>query len=1124
MQWSLASLPQILTKQGGSDMLAVITPACLARMKIPHLVDLFHAERISKKNVIVSVELLDVPTIGPSPGNSYNAQLTYDLSTHFEKIPLHVNCESTKNFPPRLAPAEVKMIEKKSTRRLSRRHRLSWWPFVLIFTAACLAVGYYEIKTSTMQAKFISGYAANLRYRVADGASDKIIFPKKGPYDIRLGYVQLPAFLDKLLQNGMVISRQARFSEPLQNYAEKGFHIPYSEKSQAGLHILDATGESMYRMINPKRVYNDFFDIPYKIVQTLLFIENRTLLSDQFPKTNPAVDWGRFAKALVVQAGELVSLDMPAMGGSTLATQMEKFRHSDNGMTVSAKEKLIQMVSASVRAYQDGEDTSLFRRQLVLDYVNSVPLSAAPGFGEVNGLGDGLFVWYGTEFDEMNRLLNLKDPTGVDLEKQALLIKQVVSLMIAHRRPSFYLVEGRKELAILSNSYVRLLAQNGSISEALSEAAQAQPLFFRNFSNNGAARQIVNNKGVNVVRNRLGPLFDTSLYSLDRMDVTVTSTLNSRLQEQVNLYLKNLEKSDVADGYGLVGKYLLTPDQADELSYSFTLFERTPMGNMVRVQTDTTPLPFDINEGSKLELGSTAKLRTLATYLEIIAELHADLAARSQDELKNLMEQTRDTLSRWVGFQLLQNPSLQLKALLEAAMLRPYSAHPGERFFTGGGLHTFGNFRNEDNNRIATVTEALQYSLNLPFVRIMQDIVRYTQASQWENNRQIVIDDNDPRRKEMLDKFIDRESKVFLTRFWNKYRNMNADQRLETLLAGMNPRALRLTIVHRHLLPEADQDAYIRFIRGHLPTSTLTNRQLAAMYEKYQPGSYNLQDMGYLAAVHPLELWLLDYLRRPGDLTLQDAIMKSTEVRREVYGWLMRTKAKNARDSRVRIVLEIDAFSDIHRRWKNMGYPFGHLVPSLATALGSSGDRPAALAELMGIILNDGKRIPTHRFTEVAFARDTPYETIALRPTPKPVQVLRPEIAQVLKETLGKVVSEGTAKRLAQSFQQGDGLPLAIGGKTGTGDNRIINSSSSGQKSSSRALNRTATFVFYLGDNHFGTLIAFVSGRSANAFSFTSALPLQVLKGMVPVIQPYINTENQKISAIAGMTRSPDGG
>ncbi len=985
-------------------------------------------------------------------------------------------------------------------------------PFLLLFgtvvVAVCVAGGYYEIKTSTLQAKFLSRYGAGLRYYVADGPSDKIVVPQKGPYDIRLGYVQLPIFLDKLQKKGMIISRQARFSESLQNYAENGFYIPYGEKSQAGLQILDSSGQSMYRMINPKRVYGDFFDIPYSVVQTLLFIENRKLLSDEYPNINPAVDWGRFAKALVVQAGELVGIDMPAMGGSTLATQMEKYRHSDNGLTSSAGEKLIQMASASVRAYQGGEDTTLYRRQLVLDYVNSVPLSAAPGFGEVNGLGDGLFVWYGTDFSEMNRLLNLNNPLGFELDEQARVLKQVISLMIAHRRPSFYLVGGRKELAILCNSYVRLLAQNGTIPEPLSEAAQAQPLFFRDFVKNGAAPQIATNKGVNVVRNRLGPLFGTSLYALDRMDLAVTTTIDSRLQEQISLYLKNLENPEVADSFGLIGKSLLSADQTDNISYSFTLFERTALGNMVRVQTDTTQLPFDINEGSKLELGSTAKLRTLVTYLEIIAELHTDLSRRTPAELDAVMRQKTDPLTSWVCSQLLQNPALALNPLLDAAMLRKYSANPGERFFTGGGLHTFGNFRKEDNSRLATVTESLQYSLNLPFVRIMQDIVRYTQASQWENHRQIILDDKDPRRVAMLDKFIDKESRVFLSRFWTKYRNKNAEQRLETFLASMNPRLMRLTIVHRHLLPNADLATFIRFIRHQLPNAVLTDRQLATMYEKYRPGAFSLKDMGYLAAVHPLELWLLDYLQQPGDVSLQDAIQKSQDVRREVYSWLMRTKAKNARDSRIRTVLEVDAFSDIHRRWKNMGYPFDHLVPSLATALGSSGDRPAALAELIGIIQNNGQHIPTYRIAKVEFGKDTPYATIVDLPPPSPRQVLLPQIAKVLKETLGKVVSEGTAKRLSNSFAQEDGSLLAIGGKTGTGDNRIV--TSSGHKTSGRALNRTATFVFYLGDNHFGTLTAFVNGRSAGALSFTSALPLQVLKGMVPVLQPYINDSKQR--------------
>ncbi len=1002
------------------------------------------------------------------------------------------------NLPP-LPPTRQRTPPKKSRR---------WWPYLLFLAVvaggAAAAGGYYEIQTSTLQARYISQFAGRLAYHIDEGESSSIVFPKKGPYDLRLGYVQLPAMLDKLKQKGMRVTSQTRFNHDLRKYAEYGFFIPFNEKSQAGLHILDANRTSMYRMINPKRVYADFSEIPAPVVQALVFIENRDLLSDQFPKVNPAVDWGRFSKAVIVKTGELVNIKLPSMGGSTLATQTEKFRHSDNGITSSIADKLVQMASASVRAYRHGEDTSGFRRQLVLDYVNSVPLSAAPGAGEVTGLGDGLFVWYGTEFAELNRLLGLKDAKGHELQEQARFLKQVISLMIAHRRPSYYLIRGHSDLGALSNSYARLLAQSGYISPALSEAVQTQSLVFRNFTENSAAPQIATNKGVNVVRNRLGSLFETSLYDLDRMDITVTTTLFNRLQEEVGRYLKSLENQNAAGSKGLLGKYLLSPDQTDDLCYSFTLFEKTPLGNMVRVQTDTTDMPFDINEGSKLELGSTAKLRTLATYLDVIAELHAELIKLRPSLLNTLSQRQPDTLTAWVTNRLLDDPAIRLGDLLEAAMERPYSASPDERFFTGGGIHVFNNFRKEDDGRIVTVTEALQNSINLPFIRIMRDIVNYTRASQWEDNRQILVDDHDPRRKEVLDKFIDRESRVFLNRFWHKYRNKTAPERFELLMAGMKPNPVRLTVIHRYLFPKADLPTYTRFMRSELPASEITDSRLAGMYEKYKPGAFNLQDLGYLASLHPLELWLLDYLQQPGEKTARDAIEKSEGVRRQVYGWLLRTKAKDARDSRIRTVLEIDAFSDIHRRWVNMGYPFEHLVPSLATALGSSGDRPAALAELIGIILNDGKRMPTHRFTKVEFAKDTPYESIVEPLAPVPIQALHPEVARILKETMGKVVSDGTAKRLANSFQQGDGSPFPIGGKTGTGDNRIFTSTGGGHKTAARALNRTATFVFYLGDNHFGTLTAFVGGRSAKTFSFTSALPLQVLKGMVPILQPYI--------------------
>ena len=114
------------------------------------------------------------------------------------------------------------------------------------------------------------------------------------------------------------------------------------------------------------------------------------------------------------------------------------------------------------------------------------------------------------------------------------------------------------------------------------------------------------------------------------------------------------------------------------------------------------------------------------------------------------------------------------------------------------------------------------------------------------------------------------------------------------------------------------------------------------------------------------------------------------------------------------------------------------------------------------------------------------------------------EVARALKKALGQVAELGTARRLNGSFVKADGSALKIGGKTGTGDNRIATQVVRGKVMASTVNNRTATFVFYLGDNYFGTLTAFVPGKGADDFSFTSALPLQVLKGMAPLLKPYV--------------------
>jgi membrane peptidoglycan carboxypeptidase len=92
-------------------------------------------------------------------------------------------------------------------------------------------------------------------------------------------------------------------------------------------------------------------------------------------------------------------------GASTLATQLEKFRHSSQGLTLSPKDRFRQMLTASLRAYSRGSNTLEARRRTVTEYLNSVPLAAQAGHGEVIGTADGLWAWYGEDLSRVSELL-----------------------------------------------------------------------------------------------------------------------------------------------------------------------------------------------------------------------------------------------------------------------------------------------------------------------------------------------------------------------------------------------------------------------------------------------------------------------------------------------------------------------------------------------------------------------------------------------------------------------------------------------------------------------------------------------------------------------------------------------
>ena len=965
-------------------------------------------------------------------------------------------------------------------RRWRPKHPWRWLTLALLAAAI-----YWEARTSWLQAQVLTYVAQNATYAVRPGRSvQPLPALAAGPYDDRLGYSHLKTALPRLERANYEIIAQAEWSPMLRNLARVGIFPVYREKTQAGLQMTGHDDKPLFQSRYPERVYASFEEIPPLVVHSLLFIENREMLEPRTPYQNPAVEWDRLAKAMYDSTLAKLSSHQ-ASGGSTLATQLEKVRHSPQGRTNSPVEKLRQMITASLRAYQDGQDTLDSRKRIVADYLNSVPLSSAPSFGEVHGVGDALWVWFGSDFDFTNRAL-LAEQVTMD---QAAAYRQVLSLLLAVNRPSYYLKDPQA-LAPRVDSYLKMLAAQNVISAELRDKALRAPAKLRKTPPTRKPVVYSERKSIDTIRGELVALLGLeSTYQLDRLDLSVHTTLHGPATQAVSQTLVKLARPGAAVEAGLAGKRLLPPGKEASVLYTLTLYEHTGSMNQLRLQVDNYNQPLNMNESTRLELGSTAKLRTLATYLEIVSELQEKLAAREEVV-------AADPLTAWVVEAFKTERSLP--GLLEAAMNRKYSGSP-EMFFTGGGQHVFGNFSADDNGRFLTVRQAFHNSTNLVFIRIMRDIVWYEMAHRSGANPL-----TDPSlRQEYLSRFIDLESKEFFTRYWKKYGNKTPDQILQTLFASGYWTPRRTAAAYRAVRPEAtfaDFEPWFKQRYGWLEPEIP-----GILFDKFEPSKFNWNDKAYLANIHPIEIWMVDYLRQHPGAKRDEVLRASKQVRTDSYVWLLKSRNAARQNLRIKTLMEEEAFDEIHKRWKRQGYPFSTLVPSLGTALGSSGDTPAALAELAGIILNGGVHFPNARVTGLHFGEGTPMETELRRKPVNPDRVLAPPVAAVLRQAMVGVVEQGTARPGFQALRTRNNEYLTIGGKTGTGDNRMEQYGPGGVLISSKVVNRTATFVFTIGDRYFGTLVAYVPGPEAANFDFTSALPVMIFRHLAPSLLPIVD-------------------
>jgi membrane peptidoglycan carboxypeptidase len=1011
----------------------------------------------------------------------------------------------------------IQIIMKKNQRIVSRLLFVyilfSWLGIVGIIAK----LGYSEIQTSKYQAYYLSEISKQLSFKLENKPSDAIRYPTHGPYDQRLGYTLLSDQIDRLQKAGFGVSAQASLSPMMLSLMDEyGLFPLYHEKNQAGLRLVDERENPLFTAVYPTYGYPSFDDIPPIILHTLLFIENRELLDEKYKSVNPAVEWERLGFAVLQMMAKKLGADVNVPGGSTLATQLEKYRHSPNGYTESIVEKIRQMASASIRAYLLGADTRQMRRQIALAYLNTMPLAASEKSGEVHGLGDGLVSWFGADFKETNQILAeqaVKTPNPSP--EQAKAYREVLSILLSQRRPTYLLGAGYDALQNLTDSYLRLLANQGVISSELRDAALAIKLE-RVPKSSSHYIFVTEQKTQNVLRARLAQNLGVKTnYDLDRLDLTVKTTLNYDVQKQVNMALRKLSDSANARAAGLFGERMLNPDtDLNPIIYSLMLFERSNQGNLLRIQTDNYDQPLDINEGIRLDLGSTAKLRTLVHYLELVADIYQVYQGQSPQDLAKVELHPRDYLSAWVIEQLRARPKMTVEDILNQSLERQYSASPAEYFYTGGGVHHFNNFTDDDDFKVMTVRDGLRNSVNLVFIRMMRDLT-YHHLYKPEGIARWLESPDDNKRKEYLTRFADREGLVYLRRFYSKYKGKNTDDNLETLTQKVFAKPSRLTMLYESIYPDRDVQSLTTYLQEHLPATVLANENIDTLFYKYSSENFDLQDQGYITKVHPLELWMVQYLSKHPNATRDEVIAASVDERQNVYLWLFKNMHHYAQQRRIMTLLEDDAFKQIHDAWERLGYPFASLTPSYATAIGASGDRPAALAELIGIINNDGIRLPAVRFSHLHYAKATPYETILDKTPETGQQVLLPEVAHAARSALIGVVANGTAGRLNGVYKDESGKPLAVGGKTGTGDHRKEKWGAGGQLIESKFVSRAATFTFFLGDRFFGVITAYVTGDNAESYHFTSSLPVQILKFLEPTLSPLLYKSNLKSTPIA---------
>ena len=191
----------------------------------------------------------------------------------------------------------------------------------------------------------------------------------------------------------------------------------------------------------------------------------------------------------------------------------------------------------------------------------------------------------------------------------------------------------------------------GIISTQVRDAAIDAPLDFQKKTPLVYPADVSKQKTAGLIRSNLMTMLGLGgFYDLDRLDLDARSSMDTDLQRYITKELYSLKDPVKVQKTGLIGPHLLDKGDPSKVIYSFTLYERSPLGNILRVQTNNFDGSFNIDEQMKLDMGSSAKLRVLVLYLDILAKLHNRYLNLTTKELWQFsINPSIDPLTRWTA-------------------------------------------------------------------------------------------------------------------------------------------------------------------------------------------------------------------------------------------------------------------------------------------------------------------------------------------------------------------------------------------------------------------------------------------------------------------------------------------